>query len=244
MNPQSRFAKGYSVIFGADDNPSFQPGAAARMMRVVYQYQVGKIGLDSPAGWIATVNGENGTVFVQRFTFESAREYPDGSSVEFWINGRGSFRAWGKDNLMKDDPVENPCVFESEMISPFAQLKPGESYTWHYDWYACQIGGDYPVLDCAPVGVTCEALTARRAGNKLRIGGRFGVFYTGRVEAVFFDEADRRCGTVNLGSVSPRQPLLLSAEHFVPAAAHKVALAMHSANGEELGQLAATDISR
>jgi len=130
------------------------------------------------------------------------------------------------------------------MISPFAQLKPGESYTWHYDWYACQIGGDYPVLDCAPVGVTCEVLTARCAGNKLRIGGRFGVFYTGRVEAVFFDEADRRCGTVNLGSMSPRQPLLLSAEQFVPAAAHKVTLAMHSANGEGLGQLAATDISR
>ena len=125
INPASHFPKGYRVIFGAADNPSFQRDAQGETMRVQYQYQVGKIGLDSHAGWVATVDGTKGAVFVQRFVFEPKQEYPDGSSVEFWHNGRGSFRAWGKDNVMKDDPKENPCVFESELISPFARLQPG-----------------------------------------------------------------------------------------------------------------------
>ena len=63
-------------------------------MRVNYQYQVGKIGLDSPAGWVATVDGASGAVFVQRFQFEPGKEYPDGSSVEFWLNGVGKIRAY------------------------------------------------------------------------------------------------------------------------------------------------------
>lgn len=238
MNPASRFAKGYSVIFGAEDNPSFQPDSTSHMMRVSYQYRVGKIGLDSPAGWIATVNGENGVVFVQRFTFEPGREYPDGSSVEFWHNGRGSFRAWGKENVMKDDPVENPYVFESEMISPFARLQPGEHYTWHYDWYACRIGGEHPILDCTPVGVTCQALTASRAGNKVTIGGRFGVFYAANAEAVLLDETDRPCGKLDLGPVSPAHPLLLSAEYAIPDAARRMKIVLRSAEGRELGQVA------
>jgi hypothetical protein len=54
LNPKSRFPKGYSVIFGAEDNPSFRPDPAAGLMRVQYQYRVGKIGLDSAAGWVAT----------------------------------------------------------------------------------------------------------------------------------------------------------------------------------------------
>ena len=48
------------------------------MMRVAYRYQVGKIGLDSPAGWIATVNGEAGTAFVQRFISRRQANIPMG----------------------------------------------------------------------------------------------------------------------------------------------------------------------
>jgi hypothetical protein len=89
LNPQSQFPRGYGVIFGEKNNPSFQPDPAHGLMRVEYQYRVGKIGLDSPAGWVATVDGESGAVFVQRFVFEPKEAYPDGSSVEFWLNGAG-----------------------------------------------------------------------------------------------------------------------------------------------------------
>ena len=139
---------------------------------------------------------------------------------------------------MKDDPVENPYIFESEMISPFARLKPGESYTWHYDWCACRIGGTYPVLACTLAGVICERLTALRSGEKLTLKGRFGVFYAGRVEAVFLDAGKGRCGIVDLGPVSPVKPLLLSADITVPTAAAALTLVVRSTEGKEFGKLA------
>jgi hypothetical protein len=123
------------------------------------------------------------------------------------------------------------------MISPFAQLKPGESYTWRYDWYACCVGGSSKIVDCTAVGVTCQAFTARRAGTKLQIGGRFGVFFAGSAKAVFFDEDRHRCGAADLGPVSPRQPFLPSTECAVPAAARRMALVVYSASGKELGEL-------
>ena len=46
---------------------------------------------------------------------------------------------------MPDDRAKNPYVFESEVLSPYARLQSGESYSWRYGWYACRIGGDFPV---------------------------------------------------------------------------------------------------
>ena len=123
LNPQSRFPKGYDVIFGEKNNPSFQPDAPRGLMRVQYQYKVGKIGLDSRAGWVATVDGESGAVFVQRFVFEPKKEYPDGSSVEFWLNGVGQIHAYNRDMVMPTNAAENPYVFESEVLSPFARTQ-------------------------------------------------------------------------------------------------------------------------
>lgn len=160
LNPQSHFPRGYQVIFGEPDNPSFQPDPARRLMHANYQYRVGKIGLDSPAGWVATVDGACGAVFVQRFTFAAEQEYPDGASVEFWLNGVGRIHAYGRDIEMSANPLENPYVFESEVLSPFAGLAPGQSYCWRYEWLATHVGGDFPVVDCPAAGVVCAPLHA------------------------------------------------------------------------------------
>lgn len=230
LNPQSRFANAYQVIFGAPDNPSFQPDPQRGLMRVQYLYQVGKIGLDSPAGWVATVDGSNGGVFVQRFEYQADREYPEGSSVEFWANGRGSFRAWGKENVMSEDPSVNPFVFESELLSPFASLKPGQSYTWNYDWYACNIGGDFPVVACSDAGVVSESLTAERSGDKLTVKGRFGVFSPSKLEAVFLDARRRKLeAAILLEHVSPWRAVVLENALNVPARTASVSLRLHPA---------------
>ncbi len=243
INPKSHFPQGYSVPFGAANNPSFQPDALRHTMRVQYLYRVGKVVLDSAAGWVVTVNGARGAAFVQQFTFESDREYPDGGSVEFWLNGLGSFRAWGKENVMKNDPAENPCVFESELISPFARLDPGQSYGWSYDWYTCRIGADYPALDCSPLALTCEPLTARRVNGKIRFGGRFGVFYVGKAEIALLDRQGRSSGPA--GSpvpVSPDRPLVLSEERTASNEPVSAVLLLRSTTGPLLGELARTKI--
>ena len=77
---------------------------------------------------------------------------------------------------MPANAAENPYVFESEVLSPFAKLAPGESYTWSYEWSATNIGGDFPIVGCNENGVVAEPLRARRDGKGWRLTGRFGVF--------------------------------------------------------------------
>jgi hypothetical protein len=244
LNPQSRFAKGYRVIFGTEDNPSFQPDPARGLMRVNYQYQVGKIGLDSPAGWVATVDGASGAVFVQRFQFEHGKEYPDESSVEFWLNGVGKIRAYNKDLVLPANAVENPYVFESEVLSPFARLAPGESYTWHYDWLAANIGGDFPVVDCSEAGITCEPLRTVVAEGKLHLAGRFGVFAPGSARLIFLDARGVSIRDWDLPNrVSPLAPLVLQVAAQAPPNATAVELVLLGAHGQAVGRLAKTDLN-
>jgi hypothetical protein len=245
LNPQSKFAKGYDVIFGDKNNPSFQPDAARGLMRVQYQYQVGKIGLDSHAGWVATADGASGAVFVQRFVFEPKKEYPDGSSVEFWLNGVGQIHAYNKDMTMPTNATENPYVFESEVLSPFADLKPGRSYTWRYDWYACNLGGDFPVLNCSDTGVVAEPLSATEENGLLQLRGRFGVFAPGQLEAVLEDKSGRVIYRQRLTApVTPLAAATITAALPAPPSATAAVLSFLDVNGRIIGELARTPLRK
>lgn len=239
INPNSRFPKGYSVIFGDPRNPQFQPDHARGLMRVQYQYKVGKIGLDSDRGWVATVDGETGAAFVQRFQFEPAKDYPDGSSVEFWLNGVGTFHAYNKDMVMPDNPAENPFVFESEILSPFARLQPGESYTWHYDYYACNVGGNFPVVDCTEAGLVSEPLRVEIAGQKLSLKARFGVFAPGSLVARFFDAGGSPITSLTCArKASPMGALVLDKLLQPPPQARMVKVLLVDTKGKTIGHLA------
>jgi hypothetical protein len=243
INPASRFPRGYQVMFGEQDNPSFQTDKERGLVHVRYQYKVGKIGIDSPAGWSATVNGETGAVFVQRFFFEPDKPYPDESSVEFWLNGTGRIHAYNKDIVMPDNTVENPYMFESEILSPFAALQPGQSYSWSYDWYATQIGGDYPVLDCSEIAVTAEPLRAKADGRKTHLTGRFGVFAPGTVRAEFSDAKGKLLTSHDLLKASPLEPLVISTDLETPESATSVKLLWIGDEGKTQGPLAQADLT-
>lgn len=241
LNPQSHFPRGYSVIFGRPDNPSFQPDAQRGLMRAQYEYRVGKIGLDSPAGWVATVDGQSGAVFVQRFVFEPKRDYPDGASVEFWHNGVGQIHAYNRDILMATNATENPYVLESEVLSPVSNLKPGQACTWCYDWYACNIGGDFPVLNCNNAGVVAEPLVLTATDRIVRLHGRFGVFAPGYLAAVAIDGEGRAVSTQGvLETVTPLAAATVNCTLALPAGVATVALTAFDRDGRRLGELART----
>jgi hypothetical protein len=244
-NPRSRFERGYRVFFGEKNNPSFESDADRGLVKVSYQYKVGKIGLDSHAGWVATVDGRQGDVFVQRFKFEADKAYPDESSVEFWHNGVGRIYAYNKWMEMANNRDENPYVFESEVLSPFARLQPGESYTWTYDWYTCRIGGDFPVVECSQAGVVSTPLTCTQDGHLVRLRGRFGVFQLGRLVVDSYDANGGVIATKILDAdATPLTPIVLDHAIQLLAGTTSVALILQDSEGRHIGAVARQTLSR
>jgi len=247
VNPRSHFLEGYDVVFGAKDNPSFRTDWRRGLVEVDYRYQVGKIAVDSPAGWVATVDGSGGAVFVQRFTFEPDRAYPDNATVEFWHNGIGKIHAYNREMEFSDDPDENPFVFESEMLSPFFEMQPGESATWKYEWYATNVGGDYPVVGCNELGVVAEPLEVSpvKSGgdNRCRITGRFGVFALGKAWLRFADESGSELQRVEIEQeTSPLRPLVLNVMLPAPTGAMSVELLASGPGTQGAAALAHADL--
>jgi hypothetical protein len=245
VNPASIYPRGYHVLFGNADNPSFSVDPATKMFSANYQRLVGKAGLDNSAGWVAVVDGTAGYVFVERFAHFPDKKYPDRASVEFWLNGPGHIVAGDKIIDIKDDPVETPAYLESEILSPFAEMQPGESYSFRLDWFAARIGGNYPVLACTPVGVTCQPFTAKAADGRLRLAGRFGVFYIAQATIVACDGDGKDIETIDLKfPVSPLEAFVLEKDEPLPAKAASVRLVLLNAAGKEIGELARAEVTK
>lgn len=247
LNKNSIFPKGYGVQYGLVNNMSYKPDYDNAMMRVHYQRRVGKIGIDSPAGWVATVDATDGYVFVHRFKYEPQKAYPDNSSVEIWMNGLGEFVAWGKVNQMPEDTTDNPYNFESEVISPYATLAPGREYTYHYEWYSAKIPSGLGIIDCSDAGVVCKALAAVRKEKTLNITGRFGVFYQGTLEVSAFDNNGKKIKELASGiDVSPLKSLNLNLNiENSPdlSKAQVISVSLFDKNKKLIGELANTSVS-
>lgn len=236
LNLCSVHTRGFVEMFGLINNPSFSRTGDGLTLVAHYQGLVGKVGMDNSAGWFATVDGTDGYVFVERFTFCPGRKYPDDTSVAFWLNGTGQFVCGKNIVTIREAELPGNWFVESEVISPYARLQPGRSYRFHSEWAVARIGGNYPVLDCKPVGVTCEPLTARRAGGKLRLTGRFGVFDRGSVEV--WVGRTRQAGI----PISPREPLVLDIKVPLPVRSSTVNVVITDIHHRRLGELARTSV--
>lgn len=237
LSPRSHFAAGYNVTFGAPGNPAWQADRANGLFTAAYGYTVGKAVVDSPAGWVATVDGARGVALVQRFVYQPEQDYPDGATVEFWHSGRGSFRAWGKENVMPDDPALNPCVVEPELVSPFFALEPGAFATWRYELCAAAVGADAPVVDCTAAAAVVQPLRAVRSGAKARISGRWGVFAPGQARGAWIGLDGRRIHDFDVAALSPLSAASVEAAVDCPPEAVGVVLELADSRGGKIGEL-------
>jgi hypothetical protein len=232
LNPDSRFEKGYDVIFGEKENPSYRINADSSKFEAEYLYRVGKAGIDSPGDWVATVNPETGDVFVQKFTFVTGADYPEGSSVEVWTNGTGSYHAYGQDFTGENDPEQNPYIFESEIISPYATLQPDEEYHCHFRWFATNAGaGETQIQDCSEAGIILSELQTTVVSKddkqlEIQLTGKFGVFYPGELVLKAQDSEGKTLAEEILQQdVSPLQAVNLQKKPVtIPAAASALKL--------------------
>jgi hypothetical protein len=188
------------------------------------------------------LDATDGYAFVHRFKYEPDKPYPDGASVEFWLNGKGELVAWGSEIMKMPESVKDtPYLMEAEILSPFATVAPGESYTFSYDWYAAKVPVGCEVVTCNEVGIICKKLSARVRSGKLVLDGYFGVFYKGTCKPVFADAPEASTGLKPI-AVTPLKALVLSeitqwADFEVPEKATKIALEIYDAEGKLMASL-------
>ena len=235
LNPQSMHPGGYYQIYGDARHPSYQTLEDGRLLRAQYLYRVGKIGVDSHQGWLAVVNGQTEYCFVETFQHFPDRPYPDNASIEFWNHGPGTVSRGPYDQVLPDDPEQTPYFFESEVISPYAELEPGEEYKFRVNWWLSR--SHDPVRNVTWAGVVSEPLSAEPKGDKVTLRGSFGVFHAGTREATFYNKLGQILAREDLGAIDPRDLYRLQKSVSLPQETFRITVGLRDADGESLGIL-------
>jgi hypothetical protein len=234
VNPRSMFPRGFNYMFGLVNNPAFTLDESGRFFRAHYRYQVGKVGLDASAGWLAVVDRTTRHAFFESFDFVPNAAYADNASVEFWMQGPGEFINNQEIVNMQGGPEEFPYLMESEIVSPFAKLAPGEEYHFKLAWHAGSTSG--PISQVSQIGAVHEPLTIVTSSGQSRAQGKFAVFHEGTAVATFYSAAGARVGVVPLGRVSPLHEFVIDQQLTVPEKAYRVSIHIHD-DGNDLGTL-------
>jgi len=234
LNPHSCFPGGYAVMFGADDNPQWQVDGA--LLRAGYLWQIGKVGIDSPAGWIAFSQGSQGVAFVERFAVEADAEYPDnGATVECWTIGAGQVA-----NL--DYANSGIYLMETEVLGPMRTIAPDGVTTFGIEWASCRCAG--PVVDVQAGGCAVQRLSALRSDGIVHLVGSFGTFDAGELEVIWRDARGQSLTCESMGRVDPFTAIVVDRLANAPATATAVELQITAADDGLARRLAAVAIER
>jgi hypothetical protein len=242
LNPHSKYREGYYKLVGDVHHPSYEVLRGENMLRVHYLYQVGKVGTDTDRGWYAVVNGQKNIGYVETFHFFPGMEYPEGSSVESWNNGPPRIP---DDPSVPADPKKLPLLLEAEVLSPFAELDPGEEYSFPVYWSPTRVVN--PIRDANWAGAISEPLTGNVDGDRIRLKGIFGVFTPGMLEAVFYDRGGEELSRETLQAIDPREVVRLDKLVKVPSGAFRVNLLVRDSMRENcgfLGNIVLSDLPR
>lgn len=236
LNPHSKYPEGYYKPYGDARHPSYEVLPGGRMLRVHYLYWVCKAAADSSAGWYAVVNGQKNIGLVENFKYFPDQEYPDGASVETWNDGPGTISRGPFDQTLANDPEKTPYFLETEGMSPYATLEPGEEYSYPIYWSPTRMPNSI-VGDPTSGGVVSEALTGKLDGAAVTLKGTFGVFVPGTLQADFYSAMGQELGHVTLQAVDPREVVRLDKSVPCPSGAYRVSLTSRDRDGENRGNL-------
>ena len=221
----------YEIMFGAD-NPQYHLDAASGLLAVQYQGIVGKIGVHSPAGWIAFADKRAGFVLCMQFPYQPDAEYPDdGATVECWTESPGA---------PSPIPIRSPgYILEAEVLSPLLTLEPLRIKMQQIVWSAAACPA--PIVDVADVGCVHQPLSIDVSEGWARIRGVFGCFLAGRAKLECRSQTGDKLSVTDLGPVSPLGALHVDALLRVKEAASQIRLNILDVDGAHAGTLASGD---
>jgi uncharacterized protein DUF4380 len=235
LNPRSRYPLGYYNPYGDPRHPSYEVLHGGHMLRIHYLYRVGKAAADSDRGWYAVVNGQKNLGLVENFKYFPDAEYPDGASVETWNDGPGRISRGPFDQTLPDDPKKTPYFLESEVLSPYARLDPGEEYSFPVDWSPTRVPN--PVRNAVWAGAISEPLSGKVEAGHVALRGTFGVFTPGTLEATVYSVMGEELAHETLMAVDPREVVRLEKSIALPPDAFRVSVHVKDAAGENRGFL-------
>jgi hypothetical protein len=226
--------KGFHQTFGNEPYTGMAHGLANRRIHLRYEDQVAKFAVEAEQGWLASLDVARELVLAETFPITAGADYPDGGPVAFWVSGKGTFTLHG--DTVDMSVGANGCDphVETEIMGPLTSLAPGETSEFHTEWRVAAINAQeiISVDDCCAIGQRL-AIT----DSSTRVTGAFGVFYTGRLQLAFFDRASVKIRTLDLGEVTPLNPVVLNESISLPANAVRCSLRLFDNTNQRLGTL-------
>jgi hypothetical protein len=198
--------------------------------------------LDSTEGWLAVVDGKTQYAMVERFQYDVNRPYPGKASVIFWTNGPEVRLNSDGNPSLSADPDASPYYLEAELNSPMCRLRPSESCTFETEWFPTRSGSEFHGVTDA--GIVIRPLRATGMENgKIKLSGSFGVFYSGRVIACFYDEHGHSVGITPIVEVDPSKAVSLDTEISPPAKSARLSIHLVDESGTDRGALQEFQVS-
>jgi hypothetical protein len=230
IHPHSKMPGGYTVQYGPTNNPQWRTDRSG-LLDVEYTGALGKVGLDSQAGWVAFSDSTGDWVFAHRFEVIPGAQYPDnGSTVEVWTQGPGV--AAGVDF---GQPHLRGSFMEMEVLGPLTDLSPGTSSSVDLTWAACRCPG--PVIDITPYGCCGRALElSARGGEMWHVQGAWGVFDSGSVRLLTLPTRE----LLFEQAASPLEPVELDHDVRVPGGTAGVDLVLLRDRGDSVRLVSAS----
>ncbi len=230
----------FHKMFGDQEYPALTIDAQRKLLRLQFADVVAKFGMMPEAGWLATLDSRSHTVFAETFQLFPGAPYPDDAAAEFWINGHGSCTIHGDRFDSSDDPECDPFL-ETEILSPMADLRPGQEYSFVIRWHSAKVEANeiVRVNHCAALA---SRLKVSRQGEELCVTGSFGMFHAGHLELVSLLRSGKVHAILSLGNVSPTEPCVVNAMVADARDLARVSLRLRDPNGALLGTIDQADI--
>ncbi len=235
LNPHSKYPRGYYNYYGDVRHPSYDVIDGGRLLRIHYQYRVGRVAADSSQGWFAVVNGQKNIAYIENIPYFPDREYPDGASVESWEDGPGTISRGPFDQVLANDPLQTPYFIEGEVMSPYATLDPGSEYSFPVYWSPTRAAN--PIVDAVWAGAISEPLSSEINGSQVTLKASFGVFVPGTLVAVFYTAKGEIIKQEALEAADPREVVRVSKTLDLPQQAYRVSVFLQDSGGENRGFL-------
>jgi hypothetical protein len=239
-NPASAYLDGYHVRSGLAEDPSFSVKQGTFTLRWLNLQS--EVWVDSPGGWVAAVDGVSRFAMIERFDFDAKAEYPAKASVIFYKNGPAvEVNSEGVAEV-RTSTEDAPFYMEAELNSPMVSLAPGESYAFHTLWQPTRAGAEFKTVTDA--GVVLAPLAATSTGEKVKLDGKFGVLFEGKLVARLSGANRDLVLEIPLRAADPAEEISLQAEIAAPDSTQSVSVHMIDAAGRDRGSLGEAPIVR